>query len=284
MTGNRKQGTGNSVQKLSQFAGLVALSGVSLLAGCRQDMHDQPKFVPQRGTEFFADGRSARPQVENTVGRGQLHEDTYFYTGLNNGAEGNSYPFPVTMEVLERGQERYNVYCTPCHSRVGNGAGMIVQRGYRPAGDFHTERLRNAPLGHFFAVMSNGYGAMPDYSAQLSPADRWAVVAYIKALQLSQNATAADVASGQQAKPLADIAEKEGLPPGFAKEWELPATAHVYGTPNGQDNGIPGQDKVTAPANTPAARDMSQTPASSTLSKPNVPSAPVTAPAQNHRP
>ncbi len=256
MTGNRKQGTGNSVQKLGQFAGLLALGSVSLLAGCRQDMHDQPKFVPQRGTTLYADGRSARPQVENTVGRGQLHEDTYFYTGLSNGVEGNSYPFPVTMEVLQRGQERYNVYCTPCHSRVGNGAGMIVQRGYRPAGDFHTDRLRNAPLGHFFAVMSNGYGAMPDYSAQLTPEDRWAVVAYIRALQLSQNATAADVASGQQAKPLSDIAEKEGLPATFAKEWALPPTANVYGTPNGQDNGIPGQDKISnvtaSPAATPA--------------------------------
>ena len=97
-----------------------------LLAGCRQDMHNQPKFIPQRGTDFYADGRSARPQVENTVARGQLHEDTYFYTGLIDGKEGDVMPFPVTIEVLERGQERYNIYCTPCHSRVGNGAGMIV--------------------------------------------------------------------------------------------------------------------------------------------------------------
>ena len=119
-------------------------------AGCRQDMHNQPKFVPQRGTTFFADGRSARPQVENTVGRGQLHEDTYFYTGMVNGQEGNMMPFAATAEVLARGQERYNVYCTPCHSRVGNGAGMIVQRGYAQAGNFHTARLVAAPLGHFF--------------------------------------------------------------------------------------------------------------------------------------
>jgi hypothetical protein len=258
---SRVQGPGARVQKATmqvarQITGLSAMAAMLLLAGCRQDMQDEPKFFPQRGTTFYADGRSVRPQVANTVGRGQLHEDTYFYTGLNNGTEGNSYPFPVTMQVLQRGQERYNVYCTPCHSRVGNGEGMIVQRGYRPAGDFHSERLRNAPLGHFFAVMSNGYGAMPDYSAQLTPEDRWAVVAYIKALQLSQNATAADVAPGQQAKTLSDIAEKEGLPPGFAKAWELPATANVYGTPNGQDNGIPGQDKVNnvtaSPAATPA--------------------------------
>jgi hypothetical protein len=103
-------------------------------------MQDQPKFIPQRGTDFYADGRSVRPQVENTVARGQLHEDAYFYTGMQGEKEGDGMPFPVTMEVLQRGQERYNIYCTPCHSRVGNGAGMIVQRGYRPAGNFHTAR------------------------------------------------------------------------------------------------------------------------------------------------
>ena len=138
--------------KLKQIAMLSALAGVSLLAGCRQDMHDQPKFFPQRGTDFYADGRSVRPQVENTVARGQLRENAYFYTGLINGKEGDGMPFPATLEVLERGQERFNVYCTPCHSRVGNGEGMIVQRGYMKAGNFHTARLETAPLGHFFHV------------------------------------------------------------------------------------------------------------------------------------
>ena len=152
-----------------------------------------------------------RPQVENTVARGQLHEDSYFYTGLIDGKEGDAMPFPVTMEVLARGQERYNVYCTPCHSRVGNGEGMIVQRGYAPAGNFHTPRLQAAPLGHFFNVMTNGYGAMPDYSAQLTPADRWAIVAYIRALQLSQNATQADVPRGRACGAAGEIAESEGL-------------------------------------------------------------------------
>ena len=285
--GARGRGPGPRVQKAAmqvarKITGLGAMAAMMVLAGCRQDMHNQPKFIPQRGTEFFADGRSARPQVENTVARGQMHEDAYFYTGLNGGAEGNTLPIPVTLEVLQRGQERYNVYCTPCHSRVGNGAGMIVQRGYRPAGNFHTDRLRNAPLGHFFSVMSNGYGAMPDYSAQLTPADRWAVVAYIKALQLSQNATTADV-GGQQVKPISDIAREEGLLP-EETQWSLPSTANVYGTPNGQDNGIPGQDKVTGPATTPASRDMSQTPARPALSQPNVPAGQVTSPVQNHRP
>jgi mono/diheme cytochrome c family protein len=216
----------------------AATLAVFSMAGCRQDMQDQPKFIPQRGTDFYADGRSARPQVENTVARGQLHEDAYFYTGLQDGKEGDVMPFPVTIEVLERGQERYNVYCTPCHSRVGNGAGMIVLRGYRPAGNFHTARMVAAPLGHFFDVITNGYGAMPDYAAQLKPEDRWAVVAYIKALQLSQAAKPSDAASGAQAEPLSSIAEQEGLPASFAGEWTLPPTA-VYGTPNEQDNGIP---------------------------------------------
>jgi hypothetical protein len=205
--------------------------GLLFALGCRQDMHNQPKFYPQRGTEFYADGRSVRPQVENTVARGQLHEDAYFYTGMKGGQEGDAMPFPVTMDVLARGQERYNIYCTPCHSRVGNGAGMIVERGYAQAGNFHTARLGAAPLGHFFNVISNGYGSMPDYASQLTPEDRWAVVAYIKALQLSQNADASAVAAGQHVESLAAISEREGLPADFAKEWTVPATA-VTGTPN----------------------------------------------------
>ncbi len=219
------------------------MTATLIVTGCRQDMHDQPKFIPQRGSDFYADGRSVRPQVENTVARGQLHEDTYFYTGMTDGKEGDAMPFPVTMTVLERGQERFNIYCTPCHSRVGNGAGMIVERGYRPAGNFHTPRLMSAPLGHFFAVMTHGYGAMPDYAAQVAPRDRWAIVAYIKALQLSQNAKPADAPAGARIESLANIAESEGLPPSFAKDWALPPTA-VYGTPNNQDNGIPPDLKV----------------------------------------
>jgi mono/diheme cytochrome c family protein len=230
-----------------------ATAALSLLVvvGCRQDMQDQPKFFPQRGTDFYADGRSVRPQVENTVARNQLHEDAYFYTGLVNGREGDGLPFPATQQVLERGQERYNVYCTPCHSRVGNGIGMIVQRGYMKAGSFHSARLESAPLGHFFHVISNGYGAMPDYSSQIAPEDRWAIVAYIKALQLSQKATQADVPAGGHVESLASISERQGLPASFADEWTLPPTA-VTGTP---DNGlfvlpVPG---ATSPATGTAA-------------------------------
>ncbi|MDQ2834167.1 MAG: cytochrome c [Acidobacteriota bacterium] len=229
-------------------AATLMLGGL-MLAGCRQDMHNEPKFYPQRGTTFYADGRSVRPQVENTVARNQLHENTYFYTGLSNGKEGDGMPFPVTSAVLARGQERFNVYCTPCHSRVGNGAGMIVQRGYAPAGNLHTPRMQAAPLGHFFHVISNGYGAMPDYSSQIMTEDRWAIVAYIKALQLSQNATQAEVATGSHVEPLASIAEREGLPAGFVKEWTLPPTA-VHGTPDGGDFVLPPPSAPTGEAET----------------------------------
>ena len=190
-------------------------------------MQNQPKFVPQRSTTFFADGRSVRPQVAHTVARGQLGEDSFFYTGLIDGKEADLMPFPVTMEVLDRGQERFNIYCTPCHSRVGNGAGMIVQRGYKPAGNFHSARILAEPLGHYFYVMTNGYGAMPDYAAQLTPADRWAVAAYIRALQVSQNARESEVPSGVQVQNLKDIAEQEGLPESFAQPWSLPGDCRL---------------------------------------------------------
>jgi mono/diheme cytochrome c family protein len=245
--------------RFNRIAAVSAFAAAGLLAGCRQDMQDQPKFIPQRGTDFYTDGRSVRPQVENTVARGQLHQDAYYYTGLQDGKEGNAMPFPVTMEVLERGQERYNIYCTPCHSRVGNGAGMIVQRGYRPAGNFHTPRLLAAPLGHFFYVISNGYGAMPDYSAQVAPQDRWAIVAYIKALQLSQNAKPEDAAPGAQVESLSDIAASQGLTPNFAADWALPSTA-VYGTPNNLDNGIPPELPSTGKGATAPASSVAPTP------------------------
>ena len=168
-----------------------SLAALFLIAGCRQDMQNQPKLIPQRGSEMFADHRGARPQIVNTVARGQLREDSYFYTGVVQGANGyreelNVLPFPATLEVLKRGQERFNVYCTPCHSRVGNGLGAIVDRGYKPAANFHDQVRLSQPLSHYFYVMTHGYGAMPDYSAQLVPEDRWAVAAYIRALQLSQ--------------------------------------------------------------------------------------------------
>jgi len=196
-------------------------------------MHNQPKFVPQRGTSFFADGRSARPQVEHTVARNEVNTDDYFHTGLLNGKEQDALPFPVSVQVLARGQERYNVYCTPCHSRVGNGAGMIVQRGYKPAGNFHDAKRLAEPLSHYFYVMTNGYGAMPDYSAQIAPEDRWAIAAYIRALQLSQSANEKDVPSGARIESLKDIAEQAGYP-GFDQQWPMPTETNVQAISPGE--------------------------------------------------
>jgi len=232
--------------KTLTLAGMFALF---LVAGCRQDMQDQPKMDPQRGSSMFADHRGARPQVVNTVARGQLHEDSYFYTGVIQGANGykeeqNLMPFPVTMEVLRRGQERFNIYCTPCHSRVGNGLGMIVERGYKPAANLHDQVRMSQPISHYFYVMTNGYGAMPDYSAQLTPADRWAVAAYIRALQLSQAATMQDVPSGVTVQSLKEVAAEHDFPPGDAQPWSLPATA-VEAYPPVTKEGTP----AMAPAN-----------------------------------
>jgi hypothetical protein len=208
---------------------MIGAAGLLLLAaGCREDMQNQPRMFPQRGTPMFADGRSVRPEVEHTVARGQLYESGYFYTGLINGKEADMMPFPVTMQVLDRGQERFNVYCTPCHSRVGNGAGMIVERGYKPAGNFHDAKRLAEPLSHYFYVMTNGYGAMPDYQAQIAPVDRWAIAAYIRALQLSQNATVADVPAGAQVQSLKEITQTLGEPASYAGTWPMPETA-VYG-------------------------------------------------------
>jgi hypothetical protein len=164
-----------------------------VLAGCRQDMHDQPRYEPLEPSTFFADGRSSRPLVEGTVARGDLRLDELLYTGKVNGEPSETLPFPVTRELLGRGQERYNIYCTPCHDHVGNGQGMIVQRGLRPPPSFHIERLRAAPIGHFFDVITNGYGAMANYAVEVATADRWAIAAYIRALQLSQHAEVAEL-------------------------------------------------------------------------------------------
>ncbi|HXZ79818.1 MAG TPA: cytochrome c [Terriglobales bacterium] len=169
---------------------------VLVLAGCRLDMQIQPKVTPLRQSDFFADGRGSRPLVPGTVARGELRDDTYFYTGMVGKDPGTEMPFAVTREVLDRGQERFNIYCSPCHSRVGDGNGIIVQRGYRRPPSYYDPKLLNAPIGHFYDVMTNGFGAMPDYSAQVAPRDRWAIAAYIRALQLSQHAPASAVPAG----------------------------------------------------------------------------------------
>jgi hypothetical protein len=232
------------------------MAAVQFVAGCRQDMQDQPKIISQRGSEVFADHRGARPQVANTVARGQLREDSYFYTGVIQSPDGyreekNEMPFSVTLNILKRGQERFNIYCSPCHSRVGNGLGEIVQRGYKPAANLHDQVRLSQPISHYFFVMTHGYGAMPDYAAQLTPVDRWAVAAYIRALQLSQAATLADAPSVEKVRSLKEIAAEGSLPESFADNWPMPSTA-VQANPLGDKQGAP----AMAPANSadPAIR------------------------------
>lgn len=203
----------------------VLLLGMTALVvtGCRQDMHDQPKVLPLRISDFFADKRTARPIVEGTIARGQLDADTYFYTGKIGNQEGDVMPFPVNGDVLARGQQRFNIYCSPCHSELGDGRGMVVQRGVRPPPSYHTDRLRNAPIGHFFNVITNGYGAMPDYAAQIPVADRWAIAAYIRALQLSQDAKPGDLPPGTQVvKSLDSTIPATGTPGSGATQPPLP--------------------------------------------------------------
>ncbi len=185
---------------MQNFRKLVPLVLVVMAASaCRLDMHVQPRYNPLAKSDFFADKRAARPLIEGTVARGDLRADTYFYTGKIGSNAGDYMPFPVTKDVLERGRNQYNVFCAPCHSRVGDGNGFIPSRGFsRVPPSYHIERLEKAPIGHFFDVMTNGYGIMMDYSAQTTPRDRWCIAAYIRALQLSQNATRADVPAGQE--------------------------------------------------------------------------------------
>jgi mono/diheme cytochrome c family protein len=172
--------------------------GILGLSACRQDMHDQPKYVPLRESTFFADSRSARAPVPGTVARGQLHEDALLYTGKIDGTDATVFPFAVDATVMSRGRERYDIYCSPCHGRTGAGDGMVVRRGYRAPPSFHADRLRLAPVGHFFDVITTGFGAMPDYAAQIKAEDRWAIAAYIRALQLSEHATVTDVPPDQR--------------------------------------------------------------------------------------
>jgi mono/diheme cytochrome c family protein len=179
---------------VDSFLGVLALAAVlTTSAACRQDMHDQPKYEPLEASDFYADGRASRPAVEGTVARGQVKLDDALYSGKVNGQTVDVFPIQVTRQVLDRGRERFDVYCSPCHGRVGTGDGMIVHRGLRAPPSLHLARLRNAAPGYFFEVMTNGFGAMPDYRAQVSVEDRWAIAAYIRALQLSQNASVADV-------------------------------------------------------------------------------------------
>lgn len=167
--------------------------GLAVLAGCRQDMHDNPRYEPLEASAFFADGRASRPQVAGTIARDELVTDRVLATGLRDGEPVAELPLELSRALLERGRERYQIYCMPCHDRTGYGEGMVVKRGMTRPPSLHIERLRGAPLGYFFDVITNGYGVMYDYSDRISVEDRWAIVAWVRTLQLSQHAELKDV-------------------------------------------------------------------------------------------
>ena len=202
---------------------IICVSLLLICIGCRQDMQDQPKIKPLRGASFFGNGLASRKPIEGTVPRGFLRaDDPAFYTGKKSGtgttitppaqqqtagaqnasAQQSSFPddvvdfpIPITEEVVKRGRERYDIFCSACHGLTGNGDGMIVRRGFRRAASFNDDRLRQAPVGHFFDAITNGWGAMPSYAPQIPVQDRWAIIAYVRALQASQQNTAAASAS-----------------------------------------------------------------------------------------
>ena len=178
----------------------IAGSSVLLLSltACRDDMHNEPRYKPLAESVFFGDHRSARPEVEGTIARGQLRLDDARYTGKIAGEDVNEFPIPIAKEDIERGQARFNIYCTPCHGRLGDGSGMVVQRGFRQPPSYYSQRLMNAPLGHYFDVISNGFGSMASYASRVTPDDRWRIIAYIRALQLSESAKLSDVPADQR--------------------------------------------------------------------------------------
>ncbi len=197
---------------------VAAGSGLALLTGCRQDMHDQPSYKPYAQSSFWPDQRSARPAIDGAVARGKLKTDTRLWKGrAADGTFITEIPMPVTKALLMRGQQRYNIYCTPCHGRTGEGEGMVVQRGFKHPPTYHSDRLRQQPPGYIFDVISNGFGSMVSYASRIPMEDRWAITAYVKVLQFSQNATNADV-------PEADRGRIEAAPAGHSP---APAAAGV---------------------------------------------------------
>ena len=197
-----------SVVSPSSGLGSATLAGIGLCAllgfigtGCRRDMFQQPFSKPLESSDFFQDNHMAsRPLVQHTVARGHLDADDAFYEGKIGTNLVTTFPFPVTRAVLERGRERFDIYCAPCHGRTGEGNGMVVQRGFPPPPSYHIDRLRSAPVGHFYDVITQGYGIMYSYAARVEPADRWAIAAYIRALQKSRDATLAEVPSDERAR------------------------------------------------------------------------------------
>jgi Cytochrome C oxidase, cbb3-type, subunit III len=204
--GRRKEEVGNEPErKRHRFLVISGLLSSILLAlcaiGCRRDMFQQPSERPLERSDFFRDnGMASRPLPPHTIARGHLDADEAFYTGKVGTNLVTTFPVPVTREVLLRGQERFDIYCAPCHGRTGDGNGIIPQRGYPPPPSYHIDRLRQAPVGHFFDVISHGYGVMYSYGARVEPTDRWAIAAYIRALQLSRDAKVSDVPGQERAQ------------------------------------------------------------------------------------
>lgn len=194
----------SSTERRAAAAGtwrVAALAAVLFLGGCiRLDMYNQPKLKPLRQNAFFADGRASRDFPKGTIARGFLREDKFFYKGMEDTAFAKDFPMPVTRELLLRGQGRFNIYCTPCHDYAGTGHGMVVRRGFKQPPSYHIDRLREAPPGYFFDVITNGFATMSGYAAQVPPEDRWAIVAYIRALQLSQNAKLAELPAEERSR------------------------------------------------------------------------------------
>ena len=213
----------NKPQKaqMAQSAALLVMLSAALLAGCRQDMHDAPRYEAFEASATFADNRASRTPPAGTVPRGWLREDEALYTGKAAGQLLDQFPFAIAPADLARGQERFNIYCTPCHGKLGDGNGMVVQRGLRQAASFHQDRLRQEKVGYFFDVITNGFGAMPDYAMQIPVRDRWLIVAYVRALQLSQHAAVDDVPADRRAELDAGTSGTSGTP-GTAKPVEKP--------------------------------------------------------------
>ena len=203
-----------SILSRSRICGFFGVALIALGAtGCRNEMYDQAKAKPLSESTFFANGQNARPIPQDTVARGFLREDKAMYAGIApSGGFVSELPIPLTRQLLDRGHERFDIFCSPCHGKQGNGQGMIVQRGFKQPSSFHVDRLRQQPIGYFFDVMTQGFGQMSSYAAQVSPEDRWSIAAYLRALQLSQNAPVT-VLSPEDKKKLAQAAKPEHRPP-----------------------------------------------------------------------
>ena len=248
----------------SSLAGAAGcILACAMLTACRQDMQDQPKYKPLAESDFFQDHRSARPQVEGTIARGHLHLDQVRYTGKVNNNDVDYFPFPITKADILRGQQRFDIYCSPCHSRLGDGMGMIVRRGYRQPPSYYSPKLMTAPVGHFFDVMTNGFGGMPSYATRVSPDDRWRIIAYIKALQLSMSGKAGEVPADQRQEldqhpePLPLGPYNMGPPNPAVMRGTVP-TNQTPAPPNSGPNATPVQPAPGSPGEAPASKGPQQ--------------------------